>query len=286
MAKSKNEITPEEIRAIREHLGLTQVEAGELLGGGPRAFTKYEAGTVKPSASVVNLLRLLEADPAKVATLQGKKSTPMRTTTGIHPFEVTGEHIAALSAQALPMLLRSLLYAEAQTNGLSVDGIHVASGITIPDGGEDGRITWEDGPDRTPYLPSRLCQFQLKAGKISPAKAGRDVLTTAGRVKGMVRSAVESGGHYIMLCAYPYVQKQIEERESRIREALRGAGMTIDDEQVRFLDARSNRRLDEQPPRCSHMDQGANPTGNRRPFSLLVSLGGPRGARALSLGGG
>ncbi len=237
MAKNKNEITPEEIRAIREHLGLSQVEAGELLGGGPRAFTKYEAGTIKPSASVINLLRLLEANPAMAASLQGKKSTPMRTTTGIHPFEVTGEHIAALSAQAFPMLLRRLLHAEAQTNGLPTDGIHVASGITTPDGGEDGRITWEDGPDRTPYLPSRLCQFQLKAGKILPAKAGRDVLTTAGRVKDMVRSAVESGGHYIMLCAHPYVQKQIEERQTRIRQALRGACMTIDDQQVRFLDA-------------------------------------------------
>ena len=237
MAKNKKEITPEEIRSIREHLGLSQVEAGELLGGGPRAFTKYEAGTVKPSASVINLLRLLEANPAMAANLQGKKSTPMHTTTGIHPFEVTGEHVAALSGQDLAMLLRSLLYAEAQTNNLPTDGIHVASGITIPDGGEDGRITWKDGPDRTPYLPSRRCQFQLKAGKISPAKAGRDVLTTAGRVKDMVRSAVESGGHYIMLCAHPYVQKQIEERETRIQQALRGAGMTIDDEQVRFLDA-------------------------------------------------
>ncbi len=237
MVNDKNEITPEEIRAIRVHLGLSQVEAGELLGGGPRAFTKYEAGTVKPSASVINLLRLLEADPAKVATLLGKKSTPMRTTTGVHPFEVTGEHIAALSDQALPLLLRRLLHAEAQTNGLPSDGIHVASGITTPDGGEDGRITWEDGPDRTPYLPSRRCQFQVKAGKISPAKAGREVLTTAGRVKDMVRSAVESGGHYIMLCAHPYVQKQIEERESRIRQSLRGAGMTIDDEQVRFFDS-------------------------------------------------
>ena len=44
MQKKKLEISPDEIRAIREGLGLTQVEAGELLGGGPRAFTKYEAG--------------------------------------------------------------------------------------------------------------------------------------------------------------------------------------------------------------------------------------------------
>ena len=28
-------LDPEEIRAIREHLGLSQAEAGELIGGGP-----------------------------------------------------------------------------------------------------------------------------------------------------------------------------------------------------------------------------------------------------------
>ena len=37
-------IAPDEIRNIRERLGLTQVEAGELIGGGPRAFTKYRVG--------------------------------------------------------------------------------------------------------------------------------------------------------------------------------------------------------------------------------------------------
>jgi hypothetical protein len=31
------ELSPQEIRRIRHKLGLSQVEAGELLGGGPRA---------------------------------------------------------------------------------------------------------------------------------------------------------------------------------------------------------------------------------------------------------
>jgi DNA-binding transcriptional regulator YiaG len=42
------ELSPADIRRIREKLGLSQAEAGELLGGGPRAFTKYENGTIKP----------------------------------------------------------------------------------------------------------------------------------------------------------------------------------------------------------------------------------------------
>lgn len=236
MARNKPEITPEEIRAIREGLGLSQVEAGELLGGGPRAFTKYEAGAVKPAAAVVRLLRLLEADPTAIAALGGRRSRPM-SAGGTAPFEVTGEHVAVLADRMLPLLLRRLLNAEAQAHGLSVDGIHVAESINTADGGEDGRITWTGGPDRTPFLPGRLCQFQLKAGKISPAAAGRDVSSGADAVKDMVRSVLETGGHYIMLCAHSYVQRQIESREKRIREVLRRAGLAIDDEQVDFRDA-------------------------------------------------
>ena len=236
MWKKKPEITPEEIRAIREGLGLTQVEAGELLGGGPRAFTKYEAGTVRPAAAVINLLRLLEADPAALATLGGRKPRPMAAV-GVRPFEVTGEHVAVLTERMLPQLLRYLLSAEAQAHGLPAAGIHAATSIHTADGGEDGRIEWTGGPDHTPFLPSRLCQFQSKAGSIGPKAAGRAILAKGGAVKDRVRSAVEAGGCYIMLCGHSYVQRQIEEREHSIREALGGAGLTIDDAQVDFRDA-------------------------------------------------
>ena len=236
MRKKKPEITPEEVRAIRESLGLTQVEAGELLGGGPRAFTKYEAGTVKPAAAVINLLRLLEANPAAITALGGKSvSRPMAAVT--LPFEVTGEHLAVLTERTLPQLLRRLLSAEAQAHGLLEAGIHVAGSIHTADGGEDGRIEWTGGPDRTPFLPSRLCQFQSKAGSIGPKAAGREVLTRKGAVKDMVRSALEAGGCYVMLCSHSYVQRQIEDRERPIRETLRSAGLTIDDRQVGFRDA-------------------------------------------------
>ena len=234
--KKEIEITSEKIRSIRELLGLSQVEAGELLGGGPRAFTKYEAGTVKPAASVINLLRLLEANPAAIITLGGRKPRPMAAA-GIRPFEVTGEHIAVLTERTLPQLLRRLLGAEAQAHSLPAAGIHVAASIHTADGGEDGRIEWTGGPDRTPFLPSRLCQFQSKAGSIGPKAAGRAVLTRKGAIKDMVRSAAEASGCYVMLCGHSYVQKQIEARERPIRETLRGAGLTIDDTQVGFRDA-------------------------------------------------
>ena len=244
MSQSKSGISPEEIRAIRTDLGLSQVEAGKLLGGGPRAFTKYEAGTVKPAASVVALLRVLEANPSAITTLHGDlsrlrggRSRPIAPTAGTGPFEVTGEHIKVLNERMFPHLLRRLLSAEALANDLPADGIHVAGNIAASDGGEDGRIEWTGGPARTAFLPSRLVQFQLKAGKIPPVATGRDVLATEGEVKDVVRSVLEAGGHYVMLSAHPYAQKGIEARKTRIRAALRGAGMTIDDAQVHFRDA-------------------------------------------------
>ena len=279
MRKKKPEITPEEVRAIREGLGLTQVEAGELLGGGPRAFTKYEAGAVKPAAAVINLLRLLEASPAAITALGGKSvSRPMAAAVTL-PFEVTGEHVAVLTERTLPQLLRRLLSAEAQAHGLPMDGIHVAGSIYTADGGEDGRIEWKGGPDRTPFLPSRLCQFQLKTGSIGPKAAGREVLTRKGVVKEMVRSALEAGGCYVMLCGHSYVQRQIEDRERPIRETLRGAGLIIDDGQVDFCDADWIAAWANHHPPCRHLGKGADAARNYRPLPLLESLGRSRRAR-------
>ena len=142
-----------------------------------------------------------------------------------------------MTDRTFPVLLHKLLSAEAQAHGLPEYGIHVAGSITTPDGGEDGRITWTGGPASTPYLPSRFSQFQVKSGEITPADAARDVMCRNGEVKPMVRAALKAKAHYIMLCAHPYTYQQISDRECRIRQALRDAGMDFDDHQVTFRDA-------------------------------------------------
>ena len=64
---------PEEIRQIRTRLGLTQEAAGELIGGGPRAFQKYEAGDLLPSRAIASALALLDHDPSGIAVLQSRQ---------------------------------------------------------------------------------------------------------------------------------------------------------------------------------------------------------------------
>jgi HTH-type transcriptional regulator/antitoxin MqsA len=63
-------LSPDEVAAIRKRLRLSQRRAGDLLGGGPRAFQKYESGQVMVSAAMSNLLRLLDNDPRRIEELE------------------------------------------------------------------------------------------------------------------------------------------------------------------------------------------------------------------------
>ena len=234
ISNPKQDMTPDRIRAIRDQLRLTQEEAGALLGGGARAFTKYESGSMRPRAAASNLLRVLEAHPEVMWVLRGEKAPP--AVGAPSPFGVQGENLGGLRPEQLHELLGRILSVEAQANGIPLDGIHVSSNIAAPDGGEDGRISWQDGPERTAFLPSRLSQFQLKAGGIQPARAGQEVLAR-GEVKPMVRSVLEQGGHYLMLCARRYTRSEIENREQAIHKALLEAGLSVPPERISFRDA-------------------------------------------------
>lgn len=63
---------PAEVRRIRQKLGLSQRQAGELLGGGIRAFHKYEKGEQQVTKAVAVLLGLLDRHPDLVAELRGR----------------------------------------------------------------------------------------------------------------------------------------------------------------------------------------------------------------------
>ncbi len=180
--------------------------------------------------------RTPELTPDRIRAIREGKLHPASSRVPA-PFEVESDDIASFGPPAFPNLLRRLLSAEAREYGLPQDGIRVASNIHVPDGGEDGRISWRGGPERTPFLPSRLCQFQLKAGKISPARAGKDVLTNEAEVKTMVRSVLERGGNYIMLCVQPYNQRQVEARQRGICDALAKAGLSVLDHLIGFWEA-------------------------------------------------
>lgn len=58
-----------EIRRIRKKLHLTQKDAGMIIGGGPRAFQKYESGELLPSRAIISALTLLDSNPRGIELL-------------------------------------------------------------------------------------------------------------------------------------------------------------------------------------------------------------------------
>lgn len=56
-------VPPEYITAVRSKLGVNRREAGEIFGGGPNAFSRYESGKTNPSIPLVMMLKLLDKHP-------------------------------------------------------------------------------------------------------------------------------------------------------------------------------------------------------------------------------
>lgn len=62
------------VREVRKRLKLTQEEAGRLIGGGRRAFQRYESGAVPPSDAAVGLIEMLARHPEEIEFLRSMRS--------------------------------------------------------------------------------------------------------------------------------------------------------------------------------------------------------------------
>lgn len=69
-AKAEGLPLPETVKRIRKRLKLTQKDAGTIIGGGPKAFQKYESGDVLVSKAIASALRLLNQNPAGLSVLK------------------------------------------------------------------------------------------------------------------------------------------------------------------------------------------------------------------------
>lgn len=73
-AKVDGRLTTDDILRIRRKLKLTQKEAGEIIGGGPNAFSRYETGKAYPTRGTENFLRLLDLHPEALKELKHKRA--------------------------------------------------------------------------------------------------------------------------------------------------------------------------------------------------------------------
>jgi len=72
-----------EIRRIRRKLGLSQIAAARLTGGGHNAFSRYERGEAMPMPAVVNLFRLLDRHPELLKDLVRSNSRSKKAQVGL-----------------------------------------------------------------------------------------------------------------------------------------------------------------------------------------------------------
>lgn len=62
-ARARDLLTPQEVRAIRKRLGMTQSQFEKALGVSAPAVSRWETGAAAPSKSVCKLMRMFDAHP-------------------------------------------------------------------------------------------------------------------------------------------------------------------------------------------------------------------------------
>jgi putative zinc finger/helix-turn-helix YgiT family protein len=75
-------LTPEEIVALRERLGLSQAELAKLTGIGEATISRWERGRLLQNKAMDRYLRLLAANPENVQTLKGVQRGPKASQPG------------------------------------------------------------------------------------------------------------------------------------------------------------------------------------------------------------
>lgn len=93
--KVDNLLTPNEIRKIRMSFGYTQDGFGNILGGGKKAFARYENGTITQSRAMDNQLKMLRSNPEILAVIVKKPPDTIKTSHGIDASATEGSYLGS-----------------------------------------------------------------------------------------------------------------------------------------------------------------------------------------------
>jgi hypothetical protein len=142
-------------------------------------------------------------------------------------FETTPKDIESLSDVQLTQLLHKLLLLEANKIDLPKHHVSVSLSITISDGGEDGRIEWEEGPDpaESGWLQDRLTLYQVKATDMTPGKCETEVQyknkkTGKLLLKPRVEDVVKKNGAYVLFYGRSCEHTMNARRVNSIRKGI------------------------------------------------------------------
>ncbi len=146
-------------------------------------------------------------------------------------FESEPSQITGLSSKSLVQLMRRLFLAECQLVDIPLRAAAVPLQITVPDGGEDGRVEWSGGVERTNYLPARFNIFQSKAQNLSESQIRAEMFSKKHRSPGepptlnaAVADALAHTGSYVVFCSHSFTGQKISRLRKAIENAIRDAG--------------------------------------------------------------
>lgn len=179
-------------------------------------------------------------------------------------FEAEPQQIEALDSKELVQLMKRLMLAESRLAHVPLRATHVPFQITVPDGGEDGRVEWEGGTDSTLFFPRRFCLFQSKAQRLANASLRSEILkettsaalrkTTKKDALGGKRSSTKSvtaklalsraisdvlkkRGAYTVFCSRALTGEKRSEAKKAIAAAIREGGGDPETIIIEVLDA-------------------------------------------------
>lgn len=146
-------------------------------------------------------------------------------------FEVIPDQVTRLDADGLVELLRRLIIAELKKFKIPVSSGKAPAQINIPDGGEDGRVSWRGRVNETDYLPSRFVVFQCKKSDPGPAGLKKEVfskktakLKDGKELNEAISKAIECSGAYVVVTADPVVGTKMDDRVKAIKSCIEEAG--------------------------------------------------------------
>ena len=144
-------------------------------------------------------------------------------------FDAEPDYIATLDSKQLVKLMKRLLLAEARLTGLPLRAATVPLQITVPDGGEDGSISWTGGADSTPYIPARFTILQSKAQDLTESRVKNEVLAKSRKGKApalndAVAEVLANSGAYIIFCRQPMTGAKRKTLQKAIRNSIKSVG--------------------------------------------------------------
>jgi hypothetical protein len=145
-------------------------------------------------------------------------------------FEVNSGQIQRLDETHVVDLLRRLISAELNKNSIPLRSGTAPAQITIPDGGDDARVSWSGGPNETDWLPSRFTVFQSKKGATSPQGLKSEThtkstqRTNAPKLSEALQEVISKSGAYVIVTPTPVVGTNVDRRVRAIFEGIKETG--------------------------------------------------------------